>query len=279
VPEVRVTVMLAEDAAAALVIGGLPGSRLPWLYALVALSAALAGVAVFQVRRQAQLVRLRSDFVSGVSHQLRTPLAQIRMFAETLALGRVRSAAESRRSLAIIVREAQHLSDLVDNVLCFSRSERGVVSVSRRPVQVQQLLGEVVDALQPLADARGVIIRCALVDAFTCLVDAAALRQMLLNLVDNALKYGPTGQTITISAVRVSGLLRFTVEDEGPGIPDEISALIWEPFWRAPGSAEGGSGIGLAVVRDLTAAHQGRAFVDTSVSRGARFVIELPDAA
>ena len=274
-----VSAALAPNAAESLVIGGLPTSRLPWLYGLIAAATALVGLALVQMRRQTELVNLRSQFVSGVSHELRTPLAQIRMFAETLVLGRVRSVDESRRSLEIILREAHRLSHLVDNVLCFSRAERGLMSVNTGPVSVQRLVTEVLETVQPFVEARRAAVHVAVPEGLTCVVDASAVRQMLLNLVDNALKYGPEGQTITLSAVRDRGVVKFSVEDEGPGIAADIAARIWEPFWRAPGSAQGGSGIGLSIVRDLTAAHRGRAFVDPACGRGARFVIELPDAA
>jgi signal transduction histidine kinase len=274
-----VTTALAPDAAASLVIGGLPSSRLPWLYGLVALTGLLIAVAVLQLRRQMQLVRLRGEFISGVSHELRTPLAQIRMFAETLALGRVRTPHESRRSLEIILREAHRLTHLIDNVLSFSRAERGAVALAQRPMAVRQLVDELTETMEPFAAARRASLRVEVEDDLTCVMDPGAVRQMLLNLIDNALKYGPEGQTITISARRDNGVIVFAVADEGPGIPEGLAARIWEPFWRAPGSAQGGSGIGLAIVRDLSAAHNGRAYVDPRTTRGARFVIELPDAA
>jgi signal transduction histidine kinase len=275
---VTVRAALAPGAASSLVIGGLPRSRLPWLYGLIALAASLAGVAVWQGRREIKLARMRGDFVSGVSHELRTPLAQIRMFAETLVLGRVRSEAESRRSLEIILRESQRLSHLVDNVLCFSRTERGMVALHKQPVVIRKVFDELVESVEPFARARRTAIRVGVPADMTSMVDPTAVRQMLLNLVDNALKYGPEGQTIQVTASRDHGHVRFAVEDEGPGIPDAIADRIWDPFWRAPGSAQGGSGIGLSIVRDLARAHDGRAFTERAAARGARFVIEIPAA-
>ena len=131
----RYTVRLRPEAATRLVIGGLPGSRLPLLLGLLAITAALAVAALLQLRREHQLARVRADFVSSVSHELRTPLAQIRLFSETLLLDRIRSEAEGRRALEIIQQESRRLTHLVENVLFFSRAERGTRTASprRRP--------------------------------------------------------------------------------------------------------------------------------------------------
>ena len=111
------------------------------------------------------------------------------------------------------------------------------------------------------------------------MVDPAALRQILLNLLDNAVKYGPTGQTVTITLRRVGESARIIVDDEGPGIPLEYRERIWEPYQRlesAVAAAVAGSGIGLAVVAQLVALHHGRAWAGEAPGHGARFVVELP---
>lgn len=151
------TVRVAIDPAAApkLVIGGLPRSRLPLLLALLGLTAGLVATAIVQLRRARKLTRLRSDFVSQVSHELRTPLTQIRMFAETLRLGRVRSDAEGARSLEIIDRESRRLGHLVENILQFSRGERGTLELARIVQPLAPLVREVVEELGPLIAGRG----------------------------------------------------------------------------------------------------------------------------
>ena len=126
-------VEIDPSAASDLVIGGLPGSRLPQVMALLALAAGLLAATVVQIRRERALERLRSDFVASASHELRTPLTQIRMFAETLRLGRVRSVDERRRSLEIIDREARRFGHLVENLLQFSRSGPGAPAATRWP--------------------------------------------------------------------------------------------------------------------------------------------------
>jgi signal transduction histidine kinase len=275
----RVQVALRPDMAPKLIIGGMPRSRLPLLIALLTLTACLIVAALLQLHREYELSRLRADFVSGVSHELRTPLAQIRMFSETLLLGRVRSNAERLRSLEIIDQEARRLTHLVENLLHFSRAERQVARLSPAPAPLGVLVREAVEAFAPLAAARGITIATELADGLVAVVDADALRQMLLNLLDNAAKYGPAEQTVTVGLAPGDGRARLWVDDQGPGIPATDRERVWERFWRLErdrGSAVAGTGIGLSVVRELVALHGGRAWIEDAPGGGARFVIELP---
>ena len=268
-------VALKPDAAGTLVIGGLPRERLPLVVGLLTLTVGLVGVALVQLRRETELSRLRSDFVSGVSHELRTPLAQIRMFTETLLLGRVRSETEGRRSLEIVAREAQRLAQLVENVLLFARGERRQPQIARTATAVAPLVADVVESFAPLAAARRARVVTDLDYRVFANVDSGALRQILLNILDNAVKYGPEGQTITVGLQMAGDRLNLSVEDEGAGIDARDAERIFEPFSRLPRSATatGGTGIGLAIVRQLAELHGGRAFVDK-----ARFTVEIPGA-
>ena len=276
----NLVVALRPEAADALVIGGLPRERLPLIIGLLTLTVGLVVVALVQLRREAELARMRSDFVSGVSHELRTPLAQIRMFSETLLLGRVRSPTEGRRSLEIIARETQRLIQLVENVLLFSRGDRSVPSLAREAAPLAPIVREVVEGFAPLAAARQVRLVTAIDDGVSANVDAAALRQILLNLLDNAVKYGPADQQVTIGLHIAGHSARISVDDEGTGVDDMDADRIWEPFNRLARTADatGGTGIGLAIVRQLTQLHGGRAWVERSPSGGARFIVELPGA-
>lgn len=274
-------VSLKPEAAGRLVIGGLPRSRLPLLLGLLALTAGLLGVAVMQLRREHDLSRLRSDFVSSVSHELRTPLAQIRLFSETLLLGRVRSEGEGRRSLEIIHQESRRLAHLVENVLYFARTERGAQQLSPVSTRMADLASEVMETFGPLAQAARASMRLHVRDDTRALVDPGAVRQILLNLLDNAAKYGRPGQTITVTLDRRGGDLVIMVDDEGPGVPREARERIWQPYARlGPAASSGiaGTGIGLAVVRDLAALHGGTASVEDAPGGGARFAVTLPGA-
>ena len=272
-------------AAQRLADGALGGSRAPLLAVLMALAAALALVAVRQLRREQELARLRADFVASVSHELRTPLAQMRLFLETLRLGRWRTDEQRDWLLGHADREATRLSHLVENVLAFARIGRGVPAVAPAallPADVGAEVAEAVRAFRPLADARGirVVVRAGPAAAR---LERATFRQLLLNLLDNAAKYGPADGTITVAVAgertTAGDVVRVTVDDEGPGVPAAERDRVWAPFARGDGDhvrANGGSGIGLAIVREVAAAHGGRAWLADAPGGGARAVVELP---
>ena len=272
-------VSLNPKFANQLVVGGLPQSRLPMLMTLFVIAAGLLTVALVQLRRQQELARLRTEFVSGVSHELRTPLAQIRWFAELLHLGKLRSEDERARSAGIIDQEARRLTYLVENVLNFSRSEKGANRVSPAPVDLDHEILEALELFAPLARARKMLVATALDASAVISLDRDAFRQILLNLLDNAVKYGPAGQTITVGSEIAGDRARVWVEDQGPGIPNEDRQRVWEPYVRLNRDAEsatGGSGIGLSVVRELVSLHGGRTRAESAPGGGARVVIDFP---
>jgi signal transduction histidine kinase len=233
-----------------------------------------------RLRREQEVTRLRNDFVAGVSHELRTPLAQIRLFAQLLRKGTLHSAPDTDRALRIIDQEARRLTFLVDNVLDFARSERPAQRIAPVVTDVAAEACEALEAFEPLAEERGIELHEELQTGTYALVDPRALRQILLNFLDNAAKYGPRGQTISVGAVRTDGWVRLWVDDGGPGVPESERERIWRPFYRiAPDdSTVPGSGIGLAVVKELVAQHGGRVHVERAPAGGARFVAELPVA-
>jgi signal transduction histidine kinase len=253
-----------------------PGSRLPLLLALLAVTAALAAVALRQLRREGELARLRADFTSSVSHELRTPLTQILLYAETLELGRAAGESDRQRALGVIVQEARRLAHLVENILQFSRAERRMVGVRTEVRRLAPLLRETVDRFAPLVEAPQ-RFTLELEESLAVPVHADSLRQIVINLLDNAAKYGGDGQ-VTVRATLADGRARIEVEDAGPGIAPRDRMRVWEPYVRLERSpAVAGSGIGLAVVRELTAAHGGACWVEDARGGGARFVVELPE--
>lgn len=279
--DLAVTASLRPEAAEALVIGGLPRSRVPLLIGLLLLTTSVGVATIVQLRRERELARLRDDFVSGVSHELRTPLAQIRMFAELLDTGRLRTDDERVRSTKIINQEARRLTHLVENVLHFSRVRRGTARLSREEIDLGPLLDEIVEGFRPLANARKVELRTEIDEGICVSVDGGALGQVVLNLLDNAVKYGPVGQTVTLRATLVGDRLRITIDDQGPGIPQSDRIRVWDAYRRLErdvNAAVGGSGIGLAVVQELVALHGGTTEVGDAPNGGARFVVEIRGA-
>jgi signal transduction histidine kinase len=287
---------IRPELAGELIIGGLPGSRLPFLLGLLALAAALSIVAVAQLRREGELARIRSDFVSSVSHELRTPLAQIRLYVETMRLGRFATDAQRFRAVEHIDRETRRLSHLVENVLRFARGGRGAESPGRRePVHVAREAAEIVAEFEPLAASKRAQVLVELEEptpAAEVLMRPGTFRQVLLNLLDNAVKYGPVGQTVRVrvtvaaSGQRAEGSegprapVRVAVIDEGPGVLPAERDSIWRAFQRgsAAGEGAGGSGIGLTVVKEIVDEHEGKAWVEDAPGGGAAFIVELPVA-
>jgi signal transduction histidine kinase len=282
---VTIELGVRDSAADLLVSGGVPDSRMPSIIVLLLLTCGLLGTAVWQLRREAELAELRADFVSGVSHELMTPLTQIRMFGETLQLGRVRNDEERARAIEIIVDESTRLAHQVENVLMFSRGERDAMRLHPVDTDLASLVTEVIEGYEPLAESGGVSIRLDVEGAPHGVVDPDAIRQVLLNLLDNAVKYGPAGQVLKVGvgAWADARRVRLWVEDEGPGISEADRNRIWDPYVRLQrdrDGSSGGSGIGLAVVKRAVEAHGGKVHAEDSrrPGTGTRFVIELPAA-
>lgn len=276
--DLEVAAVVLPDAAGQLVIGGLPRSRAPFMFGAFGLAILLGLVAVRQLRKENELAMLRSDFVAGVSHELRTPLSQIRLFLETLRLGRFKTEGEREWSLATIDRETRRLSHLVENVLHLSRSENRIAPLDADRLDLLDELKEIQQFFRPLAAVRRVQVQVEAGPGIRVRIHKDSLHQAVLNLLDNALKYGPMGQVIRIRATNIDERVELTVEDEGPGVPPEDRERIWAPFERGSraGGREAGSGIGLSVVREIMARSGGAARVEGAAGGGARFVLAIP---
>jgi signal transduction histidine kinase len=276
-----VEVGVRPDAASTLVIGGLPRARLPLLLALMFMTVGVGIAAFVQIRKEEELAQVRDDFISGVSHEFRTPLTHIRMFTELLADGKLKNDEERVRSTEVINREARRLTHLVENILHFSRMGRAPrAQGANERIMVQDAIGDLTEAFAPLVQAKEGALEIEVTPpGLEVSASRSGLHRMLANLLDNALKYGPEGQTIRMGAVERDGWVRISVEDEGPGIPVGERARIWDPYHRLERDVEGqvrGSGIGLSVVAELAEASGGAAWVEEGRDGSARFVIRLP---
>ncbi|HUF51665.1 MAG TPA: HAMP domain-containing sensor histidine kinase [Longimicrobiales bacterium] len=274
-------VRVREGAAEKFFPNTQPNAQLT-LLALVVLITFLFAASLLLLRREAELVRLRADFIASASHELRTPLAQIRMFTETLLLGRVRSDVERRRSLEIVDQEARRLSQLVENLLQFSKTDGGrSTRIAPEPTVFAQEVRAAVDSFAPLLRTRKAEIRVELQENVAASIDRSALRQILVNLIDNGLKYGPEAQRLTVGLALFDSAARVWVDDEGPGIPPAERERVFESFYRMRRDVDAritGSGIGLAVVRQLARLHDGSAWVEEAPGGGARIVVQFPGA-
>ena len=276
-----VTAEIRPKATALLVPGGLPTTRSSEMLVLVVLTLGVGAASLLLLRREHQLVRLRDDFVSGVSHELRTPLTQIRMLTELLQQDGFRSDTERTRAMDVIHRETLRLTSLVDNVLQFTRLRRRPETGRAVAVPLGSVVDEVRDAFQPMLQAAGSRLVTDLHDGLQVPGERDAVTRILRNLLENAVKYGPAGQTVRLSGESAGAMVRLAVEDQGPGIPSEDRSRIWRPYHRLERDRNapiGGSGLGLSVVAELTAAMGGRAWVEDAPGGGARFMVELPQA-
>jgi signal transduction histidine kinase len=244
---------------------------------------AIAGrvFAVRDVSSERVVEQMKSDFVATVSHELRTPLTSIYGFAETLMRADVEfSAAERETFLGYIASESERLINIVDDLLSVARLETGTLRLHIEPVDLGAIVGEVVARAQEHAErwefeldvpAGGVVV-----DA-----DREKLSQVLLSLVDNAIKFSPQGGRIAISARRRPESAEIRVSDQGVGIPRADQQRIFSKFYRAEGTGPGvqGTGLGLFLARGLLVAMGGRIWVESKEGQGSTFVFELPTGA
>ena len=271
-------VMIRPEQASNLIIGGVPASRLPFLLGLLALAAMMSVVAVVQIRRETEISAMRTNFVASISHELRTPLAQIKLYLETLRTGRAATAEQRDWSLAHIDRETTRLGNLVENVLRFSRLGRADGEAAHR-LDLAEEVERVVDEFRPLAASRKNSIETVFRAHPLVRIRQDSLRHVVVNLLDNAVKYGPQSQTITVEVDVRDGDALIAVTDEGQGVPEADREAIWRAFARAKTSTgAAGSGIGLTIVRDVMSQHGGRAWVESAAGRGARFMVSIPAA-
>ena len=277
---------------------------------LAGLVAASALAAVFGVitswrafQRQLRLNELKSNFVSSVSHELRAPIASVRLMAESLERGKVPEAPRQREYFSFIVQECRRLSALIENVLDFSRIEQGRKQYDLEPTNLTALTEQTVKLMQTYAEERGVRLSlqpAAAAAPVQAWVDAKALQQALVNLIDNALKHSPKGQTVTVGLearnavcdsqnagtpstrnTQHAPLIHLWVEDHGEGIPAAEHERIFERFYRRGSELRRqtqGVGIGLSIVKHIVEAHGGRVVVRSEPGKGSRFTIQLPAA-
>ncbi len=254
-----------------------------WVYggaialALVILSFGLL-LLLRDISRDAHINRLRSDLVSSVSHELKTPVTLIRLYGETL-LGRPHlDAAQRADAHRVIVRESLRLSRLVGQVLTFSRIERGAEVYRLEEGDLAPVVAGVVDDYREYLEHAGFSIDRELAPAAPPVrFDPAAVSQAVINLLDNAMKYSGESRALAVRLAAHKGSVTFEVQDRGLGIPAVEQAHIFDRFYRAPnGSGKGGYGIGLFLVRHIMEAHGGRAEVESDAGQGSRFRLVFP---
>jgi signal transduction histidine kinase len=263
--------------------------RVVWFGLLIAVSivAALVGLgsAWRNFQKQERLAELKDNFVSSVSHELRAPIASVRLMAEGLERGRVPDPEKQREYHHFIVQECQRLSALIQNVLDFSRIDQGRKQYEFESADVLRLVRETVKAMEPTAAERQIVLGLppAAESSLNAVVDARAIQQALINLIDNAVKHSSPGSEVTVNVcaqkAAAQPMLEISVEDHGEGIPKAEQERIFERFYRVGSELRRqtpGAGIGLSIVKHIVDAHGGRVRVESEPGKGSRFTIEIP---
>ena len=273
-----ITASIRPSIAGELVLGGLPYGRLPFIVLLLVVASMLAVVSFILLRKQRQLLELRNDFVARVSHELRTPLTQIRMFTESLLLNRLPDVGDREQALTVINRESRRLSRLVDNILQFEQGGAIQLPDESQPYALLGLCRQLAEDFQPMMDARSSQLNISCSESSYCRKNREGLIQILTNLMDNALKYGPDGQTISLTVLAEDKKLQFILCDQGPGIPDPERERIFEPYYRLEREKQkaiAGTGIGLSVSRELAAAIGAELAVEPGAGEGSCFTMKF----
>jgi len=231
------------------------------------------------VSKEMALAKLKSDFVSNVSHELRTPLSLIRLYAETLEMGRLTSPEKYQEYYQIIRKESERLTALINNILDFSRIEAGRKEYDFRETDMRELVHNTLESYRYQIEQNGFSYVEKIEDVPPLRVDREAMARSLLNLVNNALKYSQDRKYIGVNLYRDNGSVKLEVVDHGIGIPVQEQQKIFEKFYRVGDPLvhnTKGSGLGLSLVRHIVNAHGGDVQVDSAPGQGSRFIIALP---
>ena len=238
-----------------------------------------SALAVFHDVTDAKRVeRVRRDFVANVSHELRTPLASVKSVIETLRGGALEDHETARDFLTRMDMEVDRLVNLVEELLELSRIESGEVPLARRPVQLSEVVASAVERMGPAARHRGLDLKVDVQQGLPPVVgDAARLERVVVSLLDNAIKFTPPEGTVQVSAASNDGRVAITVRDSGAGIDPEDLPRIFERFYKADRSRQGGgTGLGLAIVKHTVEAHGGSVAAESEPGRGSAFTIFVP---
>ncbi|MCM8786953.1 MAG: ATP-binding protein [Candidatus Omnitrophica bacterium] len=234
---------------------------------------------ITQLRR---LERIRQDFVANVSHELRTPLTSIKGYAETLLEGALFDKKNAKDFVEIIYQDASRLAKLIDDLLDLSKIESGKLEMVFLPIDILDVIEKVVKILEPQAKKKAILVTLNIpLNLPKVLADQNRISQVILNLLDNAIKYTPDKGKVTISAASKDKFIQVDISDTGIGIPEDAIPHIFERFYRVDKARSrelGGTGLGLSIVKHIILNHGGNVWVESKVSYGSTFSFTLPKA-
>ncbi len=236
-------------------------------------------IVMYNITRIKRLDKMRQEFVANVSHELKTPITSLKGYVETLREGGV-DAKTQERFLEVIARQTERMNAIIDDLLQLSRLEHGGKKFERKAQPLLPVVREAVQYCKKQAEKKNIVLRIVQQDEVTANVNAQLLRQAILNLLDNAIKYSPAGKTVRVFLRRNAGQVEIGVQDEGIGIEKKYHARLFERFYRvdkARSREMGGTGLGLSIVKHIVLLHGGRITVESEPDKGSTFTIVLPE--
>ncbi len=238
-------------------------------------------VSLRDLTEQERLDKMRADFIANASHELRTPLASLLGFIETLQGAAKNDDAARERFLDIMAKQAQRMTRLIDDLLSLSRVEMKAHVLPSGEVEINEAVAYVAASLEPLASEQGTSLKVeTLNDESWVRGDRDELVQVFQNLIQNALKYGPSGGNVTVRVLRDNGNVAISVQDDGPGIAPEHLPRITERFYRVDVESsreKGGTGLGLAIAKNIVNRHRGELGVTSVLGQGSTFTVTLQE--
>lgn len=279
----QVKVALNEDIADQLIIGGVPNQNLLKLILLFLLTLFVLVATYLAYRKEQRFFMLRAQFIARVSHELRTPLTQIRMFAETILLNRVADDEQRHEYLSIIHNESQRLSYLTDNILRMHEYQNHSDHQHNETINIAQKMHQIVLRFDHVMVKRKIAIHINIDDDLILWTDHSKFFQIFMNLIDNAIKYGPDQQTICIkaevTAIKHKKFVKIGISDQGPGIREDMHDKVWEPYFRLNRDEQraiNGTGIGLSITRENLRSMKGFCEIKCNDQTGVTFKVYLP---
>ena len=236
----------------------------------------------YDITNLRQLEKVRRDFVANVSHELRTPISSIKGYAETLLDGALEDKENARDFLKIIYSDSDRLARLINDLLDLSRIESNKFEMTLKPCPLKPIVTRVTGGLQKQAQDKEITVKIEIAEDFPyILADEARIAQVLLNLIDNAIKYNQQKGIITISAKERHGFVQVDVSDTGIGISDKDLPRLFERFYRVDKARSrelGGTGLGLSIVKHIVSAHHGEVSAQSILGQGSTFSFSIPKA-
>jgi two-component system, NtrC family, sensor histidine kinase KinB len=239
-----------------------------------------AAVILQDVTRLRLLDEVKSNLVSTVSHELKTPLTSVRMGLYLLLEERIGTLNPKQTELLLAAREdSERLLEMINDLLDLAKLESGKVTLNREDIDAGTLVQTIAGELESFAESHGSKISKSIEHGLARVrVDLRQISHVFTNLISNAVKHSRRGEAVAVAARSRDGMVRFSVADQGPGIPEEFQARIFERFFRVPGDAAGGAGLGLAIAREIVAAHGGTIGLKSKPGQGCEFYFDLPAA-